>query len=193
MDCHLDLLENDLDCVIKASCPGLVDDMTLGNPVFGRCCWGCTAVLTYQGSLYGSQEHWRKLSLKATGSSWKILIMHLLMWWAWASITKLTVLYLKFSVFSYFKVWEHWPPLILYWNSIFFKKSAFKIASSMVLNCKGTLWRLLWIGWLSFFLVCVFLKISLLLSLMENKKLMIPGREECIDADLGFQFFATRR
>uniref|UniRef100_A0A665V9V2 Midasin n=1 Tax=Echeneis naucrates TaxID=173247 RepID=A0A665V9V2_ECHNA len=35
--------------------------------------------------------------------------------------------------------------------------------------------------------------ISVLLPLMENKKLMIPGREDCIDVEPGFQFFATRR
>ncbi|XP_042084236.1 midasin isoform X2 [Haplochromis burtoni] len=35
--------------------------------------------------------------------------------------------------------------------------------------------------------------ISALLPLMENKKLMIPGREDCIDVAPGFQFFATRR
>ncbi|KAM4713456.1 midasin isoform 2-T2 [Anableps anableps] len=35
--------------------------------------------------------------------------------------------------------------------------------------------------------------ISVLLPLMENKKLMIPGREDCIDVASGFQFFATRR
>ncbi|XP_035851556.1 midasin isoform X1 [Sander lucioperca] len=35
--------------------------------------------------------------------------------------------------------------------------------------------------------------ISVLLPLMENKKLMIPGREDCIDVAPGFQFFATRR
>ncbi|XP_011610045.2 midasin isoform X2 [Takifugu rubripes] len=35
--------------------------------------------------------------------------------------------------------------------------------------------------------------ISVLLPLMENKKLMIPGREECVDVTPGFQFFATRR
>ncbi|XP_068197957.1 midasin isoform X4 [Antennarius striatus] len=35
--------------------------------------------------------------------------------------------------------------------------------------------------------------ISVLLPLMENKKLMIPGREDCIDVTPGFQFFATRR
>ncbi|XP_067097253.1 midasin [Osmerus mordax] len=35
--------------------------------------------------------------------------------------------------------------------------------------------------------------ISVLLPLMENKKLMIPGREDCIDVSPGFQFFATRR
>uniref|UniRef100_A0A3P8RPW4 Midasin n=1 Tax=Amphiprion percula TaxID=161767 RepID=A0A3P8RPW4_AMPPE len=34
--------------------------------------------------------------------------------------------------------------------------------------------------------------ISVLLPLMENKKLMIPGREDCIDVAPGFQFFATR-
>uniref|UniRef100_A0A665VA47 Midasin n=1 Tax=Echeneis naucrates TaxID=173247 RepID=A0A665VA47_ECHNA len=34
--------------------------------------------------------------------------------------------------------------------------------------------------------------ISVLLPLMENKKLMIPGREDCIDVEPGFQFFATR-
>lgn len=35
--------------------------------------------------------------------------------------------------------------------------------------------------------------ISVLLPLMENKKLVIPGREDCIDVAPGFQFFATRR
>ncbi|XP_061563343.1 midasin [Cololabis saira] len=35
--------------------------------------------------------------------------------------------------------------------------------------------------------------ISVLLPLMENKKLMIPGREDCVDVAPGFQFFATRR
>lgn len=35
--------------------------------------------------------------------------------------------------------------------------------------------------------------ISVLLPLMENKKLLIPGREDCIDVAPGFQFFATRR
>uniref|UniRef100_A0A7N6BG26 Midasin n=1 Tax=Anabas testudineus TaxID=64144 RepID=A0A7N6BG26_ANATE len=35
--------------------------------------------------------------------------------------------------------------------------------------------------------------ISVLLPLMENKKLMIPGRDDCIDVASGFQFFATRR
>ncbi|XP_034060418.1 LOW QUALITY PROTEIN: midasin [Gymnodraco acuticeps] len=35
--------------------------------------------------------------------------------------------------------------------------------------------------------------ISVLLPLMENKKLMIPGREDCIDVAPGFLFFATRR
>lgn len=35
--------------------------------------------------------------------------------------------------------------------------------------------------------------ISVLLPLMENKKLMIPGREDCIEVATGFQFFATRR
>ncbi|XP_037541018.1 midasin [Nematolebias whitei] len=35
--------------------------------------------------------------------------------------------------------------------------------------------------------------ISVLLPLMENKKLVIPGREDCIDIAPGFQFFATRR
>nr|XP_057921265.1 midasin [Doryrhamphus excisus] len=35
--------------------------------------------------------------------------------------------------------------------------------------------------------------ISVLLPLMENKKLMIPGREDSIDISPGFQFFATRR
>ncbi|XP_034018727.1 midasin-like [Thalassophryne amazonica] len=35
--------------------------------------------------------------------------------------------------------------------------------------------------------------ISVLLPLMENKKLLIPGREDCIDIAPGFQFFATRR
>uniref|UniRef100_M4AJ01 Midasin n=1 Tax=Xiphophorus maculatus TaxID=8083 RepID=M4AJ01_XIPMA len=34
--------------------------------------------------------------------------------------------------------------------------------------------------------------ISVLLPLMENKKLMIPGREDCIEVAPGFQFFATR-
>uniref|UniRef100_A0A3Q1JQ86 Midasin n=1 Tax=Anabas testudineus TaxID=64144 RepID=A0A3Q1JQ86_ANATE len=34
--------------------------------------------------------------------------------------------------------------------------------------------------------------ISVLLPLMENKKLMIPGRDDCIDVASGFQFFATR-
>uniref|UniRef100_A0A3Q3KQB7 Midasin n=1 Tax=Mastacembelus armatus TaxID=205130 RepID=A0A3Q3KQB7_9TELE len=34
--------------------------------------------------------------------------------------------------------------------------------------------------------------ISVLLPLMENKKLMIPGREDCIDVSPGYQFFATR-
>lgn len=46
---------------------------------------------------------------------------------------------------------------------------------------------------LLFFFFSSFFKVSVLLPLMENKKLMIPGREECIDANLGFQFFATRR
>ena len=41
--------------------------------------------------------------------------------------------------------------------------------------------------------VVLFLQISVLLPLMENKKLMIPGREDCIDVSPGFQFFATRR
>lgn len=36
-------------------------------------------------------------------------------------------------------------------------------------------------------------QVSVLLPLMENKKLMIPGREDCIDVSPGFQFFATRR
>ncbi|XP_062857908.1 midasin [Trichomycterus rosablanca] len=35
--------------------------------------------------------------------------------------------------------------------------------------------------------------ISVLLPLMENKKLMIPGRGDCIQVAPGFQFFATRR
>ncbi|XP_070405869.1 midasin isoform X3 [Nothobranchius furzeri] len=35
--------------------------------------------------------------------------------------------------------------------------------------------------------------VSVLLPLMENKKLMIPGREDCLDVAPGFQFFATRR
>ncbi|KAF4092103.1 hypothetical protein AMELA_G00017110 [Ameiurus melas] len=35
--------------------------------------------------------------------------------------------------------------------------------------------------------------ISVLLPLMENKKLTIPGREDCIQVAPGFQFFATRR
>ncbi|XP_051581140.1 midasin isoform X2 [Myxocyprinus asiaticus] len=35
--------------------------------------------------------------------------------------------------------------------------------------------------------------ISVLLPLMENKKLTIPGREDCIQMTPGFQFFATRR
>ncbi|KAJ3606919.1 hypothetical protein NHX12_026435, partial [Muraenolepis orangiensis] len=35
--------------------------------------------------------------------------------------------------------------------------------------------------------------ISVLLPLMENKQLTIPGREDCIDVAPGFQFFATRR
>ncbi|XP_038145137.1 midasin isoform X1 [Cyprinodon tularosa] len=35
--------------------------------------------------------------------------------------------------------------------------------------------------------------ISVLLPLMENRKLMIPGREDCIEVASGFQFFATRR
>ncbi|XP_051908078.1 midasin isoform X2 [Hippocampus zosterae] len=35
--------------------------------------------------------------------------------------------------------------------------------------------------------------ISVLLPLMENKTLMIPGREDSIDISPGFQFFATRR
>uniref|UniRef100_A0A3Q2D7A0 Midasin n=1 Tax=Cyprinodon variegatus TaxID=28743 RepID=A0A3Q2D7A0_CYPVA len=34
--------------------------------------------------------------------------------------------------------------------------------------------------------------ISVLLPLMENRKLMIPGREDCIEVASGFQFFATR-
>lgn len=37
------------------------------------------------------------------------------------------------------------------------------------------------------------LQISVLLPLMENKQLMIPGREDCIEVAPGFQFFATRR
>lgn len=37
------------------------------------------------------------------------------------------------------------------------------------------------------------LQISVLLPLMENKKLTIPGREDCIQVAPGFQFFATRR
>lgn len=36
-------------------------------------------------------------------------------------------------------------------------------------------------------------QVSVLLPLMENKKLMIPGREDCIDVSPGFQLFATRR
>ncbi|TSL47560.1 Midasin [Bagarius yarrelli] len=35
--------------------------------------------------------------------------------------------------------------------------------------------------------------ISVLLPLMENKKLTIPGREDCVKVAPGFQFFATRR
>lgn len=35
--------------------------------------------------------------------------------------------------------------------------------------------------------------ISVLLPLMENKKLTIPGREDCIQMSPAFQFFATRR
>ncbi|XP_077366934.1 midasin isoform X3 [Festucalex cinctus] len=35
--------------------------------------------------------------------------------------------------------------------------------------------------------------ISVLLPLMENKTVMIPGREDSIDISPGFQFFATRR
>ncbi|XP_061756335.1 midasin isoform X2 [Nerophis ophidion] len=35
--------------------------------------------------------------------------------------------------------------------------------------------------------------VSVLLPLMENKKLMIPGREDSINISPGFQFFATRR
>ncbi|XP_077408316.1 midasin isoform X2 [Vanacampus margaritifer] len=35
--------------------------------------------------------------------------------------------------------------------------------------------------------------ISVLLPLMENKTLMIPGRDDSIDISPGFQFFATRR
>ncbi|XP_035384712.1 midasin isoform X1 [Electrophorus electricus] len=35
--------------------------------------------------------------------------------------------------------------------------------------------------------------ISVLLPLIENKKLTIPGREDCIQVAPGFQFFATRR
>ncbi|KAF4099466.1 hypothetical protein G5714_019592 [Onychostoma macrolepis] len=35
--------------------------------------------------------------------------------------------------------------------------------------------------------------ISVLLPLMENKKLTIPGREDCIQMSPSFQFFATRR
>ncbi|XP_037836777.1 midasin isoform X2 [Kryptolebias marmoratus] len=35
--------------------------------------------------------------------------------------------------------------------------------------------------------------ISVLLPLMENKKLVIPGREDCFDVTPGFQIFATRR
>lgn len=38
-----------------------------------------------------------------------------------------------------------------------------------------------------------FFQISVLLPLMENKKLMIPGRGDCIGVAPGFQFFATRR
>lgn len=37
------------------------------------------------------------------------------------------------------------------------------------------------------------LQISVLLPLMENRKLIIPGREDCIEVAPGFQFFATRR
>ncbi|XP_028858240.1 midasin [Denticeps clupeoides] len=35
--------------------------------------------------------------------------------------------------------------------------------------------------------------ISVLLPLMENRKLTVPGREDCIQVAPGFQFFATRR
>nr|XP_015209182.1 PREDICTED: midasin [Lepisosteus oculatus] len=35
--------------------------------------------------------------------------------------------------------------------------------------------------------------ISVLIPLMENKKLVIPGRGDCIEVAPGFQFFATRR
>ncbi|XP_078798874.1 midasin isoform X2 [Oryzias latipes] len=35
--------------------------------------------------------------------------------------------------------------------------------------------------------------VSVLLPLMESKKLLIPGRDDCIDVAPGFQFFATRR
>ncbi|XP_018599206.2 midasin isoform X2 [Scleropages formosus] len=35
--------------------------------------------------------------------------------------------------------------------------------------------------------------ISVLLPLMENRKMMIPGRDDCIEVAPGFQFFATRR
>ncbi|KAJ8270795.1 hypothetical protein GJAV_G00119370 [Gymnothorax javanicus] len=35
--------------------------------------------------------------------------------------------------------------------------------------------------------------ISVLLPLMENRRLIIPGREDCIEVAPGFQFFATRR
>ncbi|XP_072559009.1 midasin isoform X3 [Paramormyrops kingsleyae] len=35
--------------------------------------------------------------------------------------------------------------------------------------------------------------ISVLLPLMENRKLLIPGRDDCIEEAPGFQFFATRR
>uniref|UniRef100_A0A3P9MDK6 Midasin n=1 Tax=Oryzias latipes TaxID=8090 RepID=A0A3P9MDK6_ORYLA len=34
--------------------------------------------------------------------------------------------------------------------------------------------------------------VSVLLPLMESKKLLIPGRDDCIDVAPGFQFFATR-
>lgn len=36
-------------------------------------------------------------------------------------------------------------------------------------------------------------QISVLLPLMENRKLLIPGRDDCIEEAPGFQFFATRR